>query len=63
MILSAVLRGVLFLILIKDVDLKQLTYFLQLVNLCSNNKCRAPFTQVCLVFIITIIIGDCHKLL
>lgn len=32
------------------VDLKQLTYFFQLVIYCSNNKCRAPFTQVCFSF-------------
>ena len=34
--------------IIEDVDLNQLTRLLQLVNYCSNNKCRAPFTQVCL---------------
>ena len=31
-------------------QLKYPIYLLQLVSFCSNNKCRAPFTQVRLPF-------------
>lgn len=47
-ILSFILRKCMFI----RRQLKYPIYLLQLVSLCSNNKCRAPFTQVRLPFIV-----------